>query len=704
MTVASETSRNDYVGLGTTATYSYTFRVFAATDLLVTKVDTAGVETGLTYPTDYSVTGVGSFAGGNITLTAGNLPSGYGLTIRFKTGLLQGTDLRNQSGFFPEVIEDAMDRLTKIDQQQQDELGRSIRLPETEAGPMTLPTLASRASRFLAFDTAGAPIAADGSAGTPASPFMATVLDDPTSNAALTTLTATRSEANATAVSLLTKLREHISVNDFGAVGDGVTDDTTALQNAINAAKTNGRAIFAPAGIYNYTSLNLDDILNGLMIYGEGDPYGAAAGKGSYLRCTSAAGDGISIDSSQGIVFRNLWLGYNNVAYTGDLVTLGHSGAATDPAVITFENVRFSGEGAADNANSLLSLKKAIIIHINRCKFSVATYGIRLADTAGGYCNVLNIRDSVFLSITTMPIYAARSCNSINLTGNTFEPLVAGTAGAFNMPTDGSAYIFGLVAHGNWFGDVVTAGGLFWLRVCALGLSIKGNFIGSAGTGAADYALYLGLCQGVSVEGNMFSGGKVVNFFATCRAVWLAGNDMQAVGAVGTAGNVVGGISWGPNYTGTSTPTTQPRSAGARTVAQSIPNNTLTAIAFDSVNFDVGGVHSATTNNSRFTVPVGYVGPWLLSARVAWSGASAVGQRQIRIVKNGSTVIGIVQQPGSGATLGSQITGLDVAATAGDYYECIVYQDSGAALDVQGNNTVDNGTGMYATRLMSGGE
>lgn len=45
-----------------------------------------------------------------------------------------------------------------------------------------------------------------------------------------------------------TKLREYVSVKDFGAVGNGVTDDTAALQAAISACQN--RVLFLPAGTY----------------------------------------------------------------------------------------------------------------------------------------------------------------------------------------------------------------------------------------------------------------------------------------------------------------------------------------------------------------------------------------------------------------------------------------------------------------------
>lgn len=134
MTIASTNNRNDYTGSGATATYPYTFKVFAKTDLLVTKRDTSDIETPLAVDTDYTVSGVGATTGGSITLTAGNLPSGYHLTIRRVRPLTQSTDIRNQGDFYPEIHEDALDHVIMVDQQQQEEIDRSLKLPETVTG------------------------------------------------------------------------------------------------------------------------------------------------------------------------------------------------------------------------------------------------------------------------------------------------------------------------------------------------------------------------------------------------------------------------------------------------------------------------------------------------------------------------------------------------------------------------------------------
>lgn len=187
MTVPSTPSRNDYIGTGLLDAYDFSFRITSEADLLVTKQDTLGVSTTLTYPTDYTVTGVGDFPGGTITLTAGNLPTGYLLAIRDDPALVQTSDIRNQGDFFPEIHEDAFDYVTRIVKSQQDTLDRAVKLSETTTGVSTeLP--APEAGYSIVWNATADGLVNAIPAGAPTSAFMATVLDDETAQAARNTL------------------------------------------------------------------------------------------------------------------------------------------------------------------------------------------------------------------------------------------------------------------------------------------------------------------------------------------------------------------------------------------------------------------------------------------------------------------------------------------------------------------------------------
>ena len=169
MSISSQVSRVDYTGNGSQSVYSYSFKIFKEADLLVTvRNTTTGVESTLTLTTDYTLSGVGETAGGSLTLVDagqawldgdGDLDTGYVITIRRSPDLVQETDIRNQGAYYPEGIENQFDKHTFIDQKQQDEIDRSIKLPESQPVSGFDPTLpgdfAGQADRALVSNPTG---------------------------------------------------------------------------------------------------------------------------------------------------------------------------------------------------------------------------------------------------------------------------------------------------------------------------------------------------------------------------------------------------------------------------------------------------------------------------------------------------------------------------------------------------------------------
>ena len=133
MTISSSTRKaGPFTGNGTTATYPFVFKIFQASDLVVVRTSLTGVETTLALTTDYTVSlnaDQNSSPGGSVTLVAGNLATGLLLTMTSQVPYTQTTDLTNQGGFYPQVITNALDKLTIEVQQLNEQVGRSAKLP-----------------------------------------------------------------------------------------------------------------------------------------------------------------------------------------------------------------------------------------------------------------------------------------------------------------------------------------------------------------------------------------------------------------------------------------------------------------------------------------------------------------------------------------------------------------------------------------------
>lgn len=127
-----------YAGNGIADTFSYGFKVTDKTELSVFETDDAGNQTELIVDTDYVVNSVGDDDGGTITRTSGPLPTGYQWYIRSAYDETQLTAFTSQGAFFPDLHEEAMDKLTFLIQQISDLLGRSPRLSISYSGDLPL--------------------------------------------------------------------------------------------------------------------------------------------------------------------------------------------------------------------------------------------------------------------------------------------------------------------------------------------------------------------------------------------------------------------------------------------------------------------------------------------------------------------------------------------------------------------------------------
>ena len=158
MTISSPVVRNDYDNTLGASTFPYTFKIFDASDIVVILKDSAGLEQTMVLNTNYTVTGVGSEAGGNVVF-ASAVPAGTSVHIvavldRSSSGkgipLTQTTDLVNETGFFQDRIEDRFDILCRQVQVLSDETARSAKLSvATNPDDVTLEFPSPRAGYVL---------------------------------------------------------------------------------------------------------------------------------------------------------------------------------------------------------------------------------------------------------------------------------------------------------------------------------------------------------------------------------------------------------------------------------------------------------------------------------------------------------------------------------------------------------------------------
>jgi len=159
MTISTTSSKITYQGTGGVVPYPFPFLVFDKTQLQVSIYDSVTNSTTVLGQEAFTASGIGNSSGGTVNYSS-SVPNTSYLTIERVIPVVQTVNLTNQDGFYPEIIERALDVLTMI-AQQLDTLGdRAIRVPVSDLTmPTDLPGAANRANKLFGFDASGNPIA-----------------------------------------------------------------------------------------------------------------------------------------------------------------------------------------------------------------------------------------------------------------------------------------------------------------------------------------------------------------------------------------------------------------------------------------------------------------------------------------------------------------------------------------------------------------
>ena len=253
MTVSSTTTKRSASGDGSNDTFSYNFKIFDDDDItVIIRTDSTGAETTKTKTTHYTVTGVGSASGGNVVFTSGNIPaSGETVVLLRTTARTQLSDYVANDPFPAATHEDALDKLTFIVQELEEEIGRAIKVSKTNiiATSEFTTSAADRANKLLSFDGSGDLTVTTGKVDTvTASVSAVSAGGSPTASATYTAA----SGALALAFGLVT--------GNTGATGNSAGMQLTFSNSTSDADPGAGKLALNNATIASVTEMYFDDV------------------------------------------------------------------------------------------------------------------------------------------------------------------------------------------------------------------------------------------------------------------------------------------------------------------------------------------------------------------------------------------------------------------------------------------------------------
>jgi hypothetical protein len=589
----------------------YTFKVFAAADLNVVRLNTStGVETSLVLGSDYTVALNGNQntnPGGTVNLTVAASATST-VTITSDIANLQPTDLTNQGGFYPEVITDSLDRATIQIQQMSEDVGRSLKGPISDGNlNMELPTAAVRASKYLVFDANGLPIP---SAGSGTDSALRTDLANTGVTTAGAGLVGFRT-ADATSVgrTVLSKLRDVVSVKDFGndiatavsaigaTVSELVIDAPVTVAANLTIPTTLSVRVIRGGGITIDNGITLT--VNGLFdapiasvftLVGTGSVvFGTSAIEAAFPQWWGAIGDGTT----------NCTTSIQAAMDAYKVVQLIPGTYATTAAL------QFKGDGIQINGSGMggattISRSGSGSVFENSAKATVTRLfcgiaNMRIISSAAGANAVVDWRSMQFGRITNVWItgQSTAGCSCIRMDVATFGV----TEATYNIV---SGCYFGLCAYSIYIGDGGNSNLIIGNRMQTsfaggYGVFLEGTTAGAVSNNSIisngfEYpgAINTGILVSQNTDGTLISGNR---FESLSNGISVGATSNKNVNAAFSA-NYFSGCTNNINLA--STPTASGNTYSIRASASISGTGAVGPLVFNDVQFNMGGSKTAT--------------------------------------------------------------------------------------------------------------
>jgi hypothetical protein len=355
------------------------------------------------------------------------------------------------------------------------------------------------------------------------------------SQAATANLDFLQSGTGAAARTVHSKLGDVFSVKDFDAVGDGSTDDAAALQAAITASTTLGKALYVPKGTY-ITGTKLTSV-TGLELFGDGwdsiikmkDSSNIAAILEVGGEASQSSGeirdicfDGNLANNTAGIGL-NIIRGYKFNLFNVRVTSCSSHGIQYSGTATSFENYIRQCNSYANEGFGVYMIGAVTDTHVDSCDIGFNTLG--------------GIRPSTSCTMRDNTVWGGGLATSVGIQ----------TAGS-------NTRIFNNIVEGHGLHGIQIAAGNHYAR-------IKGNTIYAVSYSSGTTGSYDGIHIEASTNGCMIEANSVyaaidasgyspryaLNFAGAHETSVVAGNDFTwlvagATLAQRTAGAVCNGI------------------------------------------------------------------------------------------------------------------------------------------------------------------